>query len=88
MSSANCRLVIFLPLIYYSQTQYSKGNVTFNILSPEPVPRPGYNDFYNTPELYDFVKASKVRVKMMQHYFVTHGRHQYYGLYEFIVIAR
>ncbi|XP_055957014.1 usherin [Patella vulgata] len=67
---------------------YSRGNITFNILPQEPVPRPGYNDFYNTPELYDFVKAAKIRVRFQDHYFVTNLRHEYYGVYEYAVSAR
>ena len=42
---------------------YSMGNITFNVLSPGPVSRPGHNDFYNTIELIEFVKAQKIRVK-------------------------
>ncbi|XP_013386515.1 usherin-like [Lingula anatina] len=66
----------------------SKGNVTFNLLAPEPVPRPGHNDFYNTPDLYQFVKASQVRVRLQGHFNVTQSRHRYYGLQEYIVTAR
>ncbi|CAH1791583.1 unnamed protein product, partial [Owenia fusiformis] len=66
----------------------SKGNITLNLLAPEPVPRPGYNDFYNTPELFDFVRAAQVRVRLQDHYYVTNTRHRYFGLYEFIVTAR
>lgn len=78
-----------LSMIFnFSPPEYSKGNITFNILNPEPVPRPGYNDFYNTPELFDFVTAQQVRVRLQDHFFVTNERHRYYGLYEYSVIAR
>lgn len=67
---------------------YSRGNITFSVLASEPVARPGHNDFYNTPELSDFVRASAIRVRMQDHYYVTHTRHKYYGVYEFIVTGR
>ncbi|ESO94175.1 hypothetical protein LOTGIDRAFT_118598, partial [Lottia gigantea] len=70
------------------QTPYSRGNITFNILSSEPVPRPGYNDFYNTLELHEFVKASRIRVRFEDHYFVTNIRHEYFGVFEYAVSAR
>ncbi|XP_052767673.1 usherin-like isoform X2 [Mya arenaria] len=74
--------------INQSPPDYSKGNITFNILNPEPVPRPGYNDFYDTPELYRFVQARQVRVRLQDHFFVGNERHRYYGIYEYSVIAR
>ena len=67
---------------------YSKGNITFSVLSPEPQPRPGYNEFYKTPELGQFVLASQVRVRLQDHYYVKQPRHKYYGIYEFIVTGR
>ena len=67
---------------------YSKGNITFNILAGNPVARPGYNNFYNTPALFDFVKASQIKLGMQGHYYVTQERHEYYGLYEVIVTGR
>ena len=67
---------------------YSKGNITFNLLSPEPVPRPGHNDFYSTPELFEFVKASAIRVRLRDHYYVTQFRHKYFGIFEYIVTGR
>jgi hypothetical protein len=50
---------------FRSEVPYSEGQITFNILSPEPVTRPAYNKFYETPELHDFVEASLVRVKLV-----------------------
>jgi hypothetical protein len=66
----------------------SKGNITFTLLSSEPIARPGHSDFYNTPALIEFVKATKVRVRLQGHYYVTAPRHQYFGVYEFIVTGR
>lgn len=66
---------------------YSLGNITFNLLAPDPVARPGSGDFFNTLALHNFVRARKVRVKFVDHYYVTSLRHQYFALYEFIVTA-
>ena len=63
-------------------------NITFNVLSPGPVARPGHNDFYNTPELAEFVKAEKIRVRLEGHYYSHHPRHGYYGICEYIVTGR
>ena len=70
------------------EVPYSKGNITFNVLAQSPVARPGHNDFYNTPELADFVKASHVRVRLQGHYYAEHNRHKYYGIYEYAVTGR
>ena len=67
---------------------YSRGNITFNILSQAPVARPGHNDFYNTPDLYEFVKARSVKVLLKDHYYVQNLKHRYYGVYEFLVTGR
>jgi len=85
-----CLNYIYLPIhpLHSSTPQYTRANITFNILNPEPVPRPGYNDFYHTEELFDFVMARKVRVKMKDHYFVKNERHRYYALHEFSVAAK
>lgn len=66
----------------------SKGSITFNLLASEPVPRPGYNDYYGTPSLFAFVTAAAVRIRMQEHYSVTNKRHKYYGISEFIVTGR
>lgn len=67
---------------------YSLGNITLNLLALTPVARPGSSDFYNTPELQDFVKSTKVRVRLEDHYdYVTNVRHMYYALYELIITA-
>ncbi|XP_021347323.1 usherin-like [Mizuhopecten yessoensis] len=67
---------------------YSKGNITMSLLASEPVARPGYTDFYNTPELQDFVEASRIHIQFIDHYYVNTLRHEYYGVYEFSVTAR
>ncbi len=67
---------------------YSMGNITFNVLSSAPVERPGYNDFYNTEPLFNFVKAVQVRITMTGHHDIKHPRHGYFGIYEEHVTAR
>ena len=67
---------------------YSKGNITFNILSPEPVARPEYNNFYGTTELHEFVKAVRVRVRLQGHFYAVDQRHNYNALYSFAVTGR
>jgi len=67
---------------------YSRGNITFNILSQSPIARPGHNDFYSTPDLYSFVKASSVRITLKDHYYVTNPKHNYFGIYELLVTGR
>ncbi|GAB0187410.1 usherin [Grus japonensis] len=62
--SVNC---LQLP----SFTPYSRGNLTFSVLTPEPNHRPGYNDFYNTPSLQEFVKATQVRIHLHGQYHTT-----------------
>ena len=93
-------MLVFQPVVYYlillhwlvcsdtNSVPYSKGNITFILLSSDPVPRPRYNEFYETPELQEFVKAAQIRVKMQDHYYVQQLRHEYFGLYEMIVNAR
>lgn len=46
------------------------------------------DDFYGTPKLKEFVRASKVRIRMQDHQLVTNLRHEYFGVYEFIVDGR
>ena len=90
-------LFVYQKLSYFSifycrsganAVPFSRGNITFSILSQAPIARPGHNDFYNTPELYSFVKASSVRVSLKDHYYVSNPRHQYFGIYEFLVTGR
>lgn len=63
---------------------YSRGNITYSALAASPQPRPGYEIFFNTP-LFEFVKATAIRVKLQDHYYVNELRHQYYGIYELSV---
>ncbi|XP_041469805.1 usherin-like [Lytechinus variegatus] len=82
-TSVNC-------IQFPSDIPYSKGNITFQLLAPEPVARPGYNDFYNTPDLLEFVRAKEVRVVMEGHYHINPNsvRHMYYGIEELTISAR
>ncbi|NXU70580.1 USH2A protein, partial [Oreotrochilus melanogaster] len=83
--SVNC---LQLP----SFTPYSRGNLTFSVLTPEPNLRPGYNDFYNTPSLQEFVKATQVRIHLRGQYYTNEPwvnfRHRYYGVNEVTVSGR
>ncbi|XP_058895005.1 usherin [Kogia breviceps] len=73
-------------------TPYSRGNVTFSILTPGPNHRPGYNNFYNTPSLQEFVKATQVRLHFHGQYHTTETsvspRHRYYGVSEITITGR
>uniref|UniRef100_A0A8B9SU76 Usherin n=1 Tax=Anas platyrhynchos TaxID=8839 RepID=A0A8B9SU76_ANAPL len=73
-------------------TPYSRGNLTFSVLTPEPNHRPGYNDFYNTPSLQEFVKATQVRIHLRGQYHTNESwvnfRHRYYGVNEITVSGR
>ncbi|XP_009070619.1 PREDICTED: usherin-like, partial [Acanthisitta chloris] len=83
--SVNC-------LQLHSFTPYSRGNLTFSVLTPEPNHRPGYNDFYNTPSLQEFVKATQVRIHLRGQYHTNQPwvnfRHRYYGVNEVTVSGR
>uniref|UniRef100_H2YEQ9 Uncharacterized protein n=1 Tax=Ciona savignyi TaxID=51511 RepID=H2YEQ9_CIOSA len=72
---------------------YQRSNITFNLLPQEPHPRPGYNDFYGTPDLMQFVLASKVvQIRFQYQYFTTPAyvniKHQYYGMDGIKVVGR
>uniref|UniRef100_F6UDP9 Usherin n=1 Tax=Monodelphis domestica TaxID=13616 RepID=F6UDP9_MONDO len=73
-------------------TPYSRGNVTFSILTPEPNRRPGYNNFYKTPSLQEFVKATQIRIHLFGQYYTTESsvnfRHRYYGVDEITISGR
>ncbi|XP_002760562.4 usherin [Callithrix jacchus] len=73
-------------------TPYSRGNVTFSILTPGPNYRPGYNDFYNTPSLQEFVKATQIRFHFHGQYYTTetavNPRHRYYAVDEITISGR
>uniref|UniRef100_A0A673TE79 Usherin n=1 Tax=Suricata suricatta TaxID=37032 RepID=A0A673TE79_SURSU len=83
--SVNC-------LQFSTLTPYSHGNVTFSILTPGPNHRPGYNDFYNTPSLQEFVKATQVRLHFYGQYYTTETpvslRHRYYAVDEITITGR
>ncbi|XP_041646715.1 usherin [Cheilinus undulatus] len=71
---------------------YSGGNITFSLLTPEPNLRPGYNDFYNTPDLQKMVHATKVRIHLRGQYHTrasrVNQRHRYYTINEITISGR
>uniref|UniRef100_F7ALI8 Usherin n=1 Tax=Xenopus tropicalis TaxID=8364 RepID=F7ALI8_XENTR len=74
---------------------FSRGNVTLSVLTPEPNHRPGYNDFYNTQSLQEFVKVSQLRIHLMGQYYSEGSeaeavpyRHRYYGINEITISGR
>ena len=73
---------------YRNEVPYSEGQISFKLLATEPVARPAYNKFYDTPELLDFVEASTVKIRLQDHYYANHFRHEYFGISEFIVTGR
>ncbi|KAK7153113.1 hypothetical protein R3I93_011118 [Phoxinus phoxinus] len=83
--SVNC---LQLP----SDIPYSRGNITFSMLTPEPNLRPGYNDFYNSAALQEFVRASHVRILLHGQYHTqeatVHFRHRYYAVDEITISGR
>ncbi|XP_056624652.1 usherin [Triplophysa dalaica] len=83
--SVNC---LQLP----SDMPYSRGNITFSMLTPEPNLRPGYNDFYNSAALQEFVRATHVRIHMHGQYHTQEPtilfRHRYYAVDEITISGR
>ncbi|XP_041418335.1 usherin [Xenopus laevis] len=76
-------------------TPFSRGNVTLSILTPEPNHRPGYNDFYNTRSLQEFVKVSQLRIHLFSQYYsdgseaeAVNYRHRYHGISEITISGR
>ncbi|XP_074522167.1 usherin [Halichoeres trimaculatus] len=71
---------------------YSGGNITFSLLTPEPNLRPGYNDFYKTPELQRMTHATQVRIHLRGQYHTTasrvNQRHRYYAINEITISGR
>uniref|UniRef100_A0A3P8RYW1 Usherin n=1 Tax=Amphiprion percula TaxID=161767 RepID=A0A3P8RYW1_AMPPE len=84
-NSINC---LQLP----SDVSFSGGNITFSLLSAQPVRRPGYNDFYNTPALQEMVQAAQVRIHMSRQYHTRAGgvnqRHRYFAINEITISGR
>ncbi|XP_037397596.1 usherin [Pygocentrus nattereri] len=83
--SVNC-------LQFPSDVPYSRGNITFSMLTPEPNLRPGYNNFYNSATLQEFVRATHVRIHLQGQYH-TRGahvpfRHRYYAVDEITISGR
>ncbi|KAK2920361.1 hypothetical protein Q8A73_002565 [Channa argus] len=83
--SVNC---LQLP----SNVPLSGGNITFSLLSPQPYPRPGYNDFYTTPALQEMVRATQVRIHLSGQYHSrvaeVNQRHRYYAIKEITIGGR
>ncbi|KAM7423873.1 hypothetical protein PAMA_000303 [Pampus argenteus] len=71
---------------------YTGGNITVSLLTPEPNLRPGYNDFYNTPELQKMVHATQVRIHLSGQYHTratgVNQRHNYYAINEVTISGR
>uniref|UniRef100_A0A3B1J7A9 Usher syndrome 2A (autosomal recessive, mild) n=1 Tax=Astyanax mexicanus TaxID=7994 RepID=A0A3B1J7A9_ASTMX len=83
--SVNC-------LQFPSDVPYSRGNITFSMLTPEPNLRPGYNNFYSSTTLQEFVRATHVRIHLQGQYH-TRGahvpyRHRYYAVDEITISGR
>lgn len=62
------------------------------MLTPEPNLRPGYNDFYNSAALQEFVRATHVRIHLHGQYHTqdpaVHFRHRYYAVDEITISGR
>ncbi|XP_048212729.1 usherin [Perognathus longimembris pacificus] len=73
-------------------TPFSHGNFTFSILRPGSKPRPGYNNFCNTPSLQEFVKATQVRLHFHGQYYTMETKfnigHRYYAVSEITITGR
>ncbi|NP_067383.3 usherin precursor [Mus musculus] len=84
-NSVNClQLPDFIP--------FSHGNVTFDLLTSGQKHRPGYNDFYNSSVLQEFMRATQIRLHFHGQYYpaghTVDWRHQYYAVDEIIVSGR
>lgn len=78
--------------VLHRDAPLSGGNITFALLTPEPNPRPGYSDFYNSPELQRMVQATQVRVLLSGLYHseavgMSRG-HRYYAISEITISGR
>lgn len=75
-----------------SDVPYTNGNITFSMLTPHPNLRPGYNDFYNSATLQEFVKATHVRIHLQGQYHTRDPhvpfRHRYYAVDEITISGR
>ncbi|XP_066526697.1 usherin [Hoplias malabaricus] len=83
--SVNC-------LQFPSDVPFSHGNITFSMLTPEPILRPGYNSFYNSAALQEFVRATAVRIQLQGQYYTQSElvpfRHRYYAIDEITISGR
>ncbi|KAM9466939.1 usherin [Clarias gariepinus] len=75
-----------------SDISYTNGNITFSMLTPEPNLRPGYNNFYNSATLQEFVRATQVRIHLQGQYHTRTPhvpfRHRYYAVDEITISGR
>ncbi|XP_055465169.1 usherin [Psammomys obesus] len=73
-------------------TLFSHGNVTFDLLTPGQKRRPGYNDFYGSSVLQEFMKATQIRLHFRgQHHpagRTVDPRHRYYAVDEIFISGR
>lgn len=83
---------MFICLFFVSDIPYSRGNITFSILTPEPNLRLGYNDFYNSAALQEFVRATHVRIQLHGQYHTQDAtvpfRYRYYAVDEITISGR
>lgn len=82
----------FVSIFFISNIPFSRGNITFSMLTPEPNLRPGYNDFYNSAALQEFVRATRVRIHLHGQYHTQDPtvpfRHRYYAVDEITISGR
>lgn len=75
-----------------SDIPYTNRNITFSMLTPEPNLRPGYNNFYNSSTLQEFVRATHVRILLQGQYHTRAPRvpfrHRYYAVDEITISGR
>lgn len=84
--------VFFFHILFCSDVPFSGGNITLNLLAPEPNLRPGYNDFYHSLALQKMVHATQVRIHMAGQYHTgtasVNLRHRYYSISEITISGR
>ncbi|XP_028616049.1 usherin isoform X2 [Grammomys surdaster] len=71
---------------------FSHGNITFDLLTSGEKHRPGYNAFYNSSALQEFMKATQIRLHLRGQYYpaghTVDSRHRYYAVDEIIITGR
>ncbi|XP_052593935.1 usherin [Peromyscus californicus insignis] len=85
LDSVNC-------LQFPDFTPFSHGNVTFDLLTPGQKQRPGYDDFYNSSLLQEFMHATQVRLHFHGQFYpaerTADPRHRYYAVDEITITGR